>query len=191
MAPTPTTSNVIVGQATMYTAPANTTAPADTLADGATWLTPWVYSGATNEGVSFLVSSNTQDINIEEQSTPVMVLTTSKNIRIQATLSEDTLETMKLAYGGGTITTVAAATGVPGKKTLTLADPLDQLAVGFEGINPQGFFRRVYIPQVVSVADVTTAYRRAAGERLYAVELRAICPPSSIKIVDKTAAPLA
>lgn len=188
--PTPTTANVLVGAATLYTAPAGTSQPADTLADGATWLTPWVYAGATEEGVSLLVSTDTNDIRIEEQSTPVMVLVNAKNVRIQAALSEDTIDNMKLAYGGGSIATQAAASAVIGKKTLTLVDTLDQLAVGFEGVSPQGFFRRVYIPQVLSVADVTTAYRRAANNRAYQLELRAICPSSSIKIVDKTAAAL-
>ena len=60
-----------------------------------------------------------------------------------------------------------------------------QLAVGFDGINPYGFFRRVYIPSVLSVASVTTAYRRAAAERQYAVQLRAVCDPSLIVIRDK------
>jgi hypothetical protein len=183
-----TTTNVLVGNATLYTAPANTAAPADTLADGAAWLTPWVHVGGTEEGVSFAVGVDTNDIRIEEQSTPVLVTVNQRNVRIMAALSEDTIENMKLAYGGGTIATQAAAAGVIGKKTLTLSESLDSLAAGFEGKSPQGFFRRVYIPRIISVADVTTVYRRAAGNRSYAVEFRAICPIEQITITDKTAA---
>lgn len=182
------TTKVIVGYATMYTAPKNTAAPLDTLAESAPWLSPWVSPGATEEGVSFAVGTDTGDIRIEEQATPVLVLVTAKNVRVLVTLSEDTVENMKLAYGGGTIVTTAAGTGQPGKKTLTLSNSLDQLAVGFESINSFGFWRRVYVPSVLSVADVTTAYRRAANNRAYNVELRAVCDPSEIKIVDKTAA---
>src|SRR4051812_12763833 len=99
--PTPNTASVLVGQATLYTAPADTAQPADTLAEGATWLTPWTYVGGTEEGVSFLVGTDTNDIRIEEQSTPVMVVVTNKNVRVTTSLSEDTVDTMKLAYGGG------------------------------------------------------------------------------------------
>lgn len=183
-----TTTNVLVGMATLYTSPSGTAAVADTLADGAEWPTPWVNAGATEEGVSFAVGSDTNMIRIEEQSTPVRVTMNTRNIRILAALSEDTVETMKLAYGGGTITTQAAATGTIGKKTLALSDTLDELAAGFEGKSPAGFFRRVYIPRVVSLADITTVYRRAENNRSYAVELTSIAKPADILIVDKTAA---
>lgn len=184
------TAKVIVGVATLYTAPKNTAAPLDTLAENAAWSAPWVQVGGTEEGVSLAVGTDTADIRIEEQATPVLVVTTANNIRILTTLSEDTVENMKLAYGGGSIVTTAAASGQPGKKTLSLSNTLDQLAVGFEAINADGFWRRVYIPSVLSVADVTTAYRRAANNRAYNVELRAVCDPSLVKIVDKTAAAL-
>lgn len=182
------TTRVIVGAATLYTAPKDTAMPVDTLAEGADWPAPWVHVGGSEEGVSFAVGTDTGDIRIEEQATPVLVVVAAKNVRVLVTLSEDTVENMKLAYGGGTIVTTAAAAGQPGKKTLTLANSLDQLAVGFEGLNSFGFWRRVYIPSVLSVADVTTAYRRAANNRSYNVELRAVCDPSAIKIVEKTAA---
>lgn len=184
------TSKVIVGNASIFTAPANTALIADTVAPGTDWTAPWVNVGGTEEGVTLAVGTDTQDIRIEEQSTPVAVLVTNRNVRVRFAMSEDTVENMKIAYGGGTITTVAAASTQPGKKTLALSDSLDKLAVGFEGLNSFGFFRRVYIPAVLSLADVETAYRRAANNRAYAVELRAICKPSEILVVDKTAAPL-
>lgn len=184
------TAKVLVGTATLYTAPKGTAAPLDTLAEGVAWSAPWVHVGGSEEGVSFAVGTDTGDIRIEEQATPVLVVVTAKNIRVLVTLSEDTVENMKLAYGGGSIVTTAAASGQPGKKTLTLSNSLDQLACGFEGLNADGFWRRVYIPSVLSVADVTTAYRRAANNRAYNVELRAVCDPSEIKIVEKTAAAL-
>ena len=184
------TVNVLVGAASLYTAPVGTAMPPDTLAAGTEWASPWTSVGATEEGMSFAVGSDTVDIRIEEQSTPVLVVMNTRNIRVLAALSEDTVESMKLGYGGGTIVTTAPATGVAGKKTLTLSDTLDMLACGFEGRSPAGLFRRVLIPKVVSVADITTAYRRAANNRSYAIELRALSPSSAIAIVDATAAPL-
>jgi hypothetical protein len=181
------TANVLVGQAALYTAPVGTIYPLDTLAPGVPWLTPWVHVGATEEGVGFAVGSDTADIRIEEQATPVMVVMNSRNIRVIVSLSEDTVETMKLAYGGGTIVTQAAGVGVIGKKTLTLSDELETLAAGFEGRSPAGLFRRVIIPRIISVADVTTTYRRATNNRAYSIELRAICAASEIRVCDQTA----
>lgn len=183
------TAKVIVGHASIFTAPENTVAPLDGVDVGTDWSAPWKNVGATEEGVSFAVGTDTNDIRVEEQVQPVAILVTSRNVRAMFALSEDTLESMKLAYGGGVIATQAPGpAGIVGKSTLSLSDSFERLALGFEGLNSFGFFRRVYIPSVLSVADVTTPYRRAANNRSYAVELRAVCKSSDIKIVDKTAA---
>ena len=181
-------TKVIAGVATLYTAPVGTAMPADTVAEGVAWASTWVHHGATEEGISFINGTDTNDIFVEEQSPPARILVSRRNVRVTFALAEDVVASMKLSYGGGVSTPVVAGTGQPGKTTLTLSDTLDEVAVGFEAINAFGFWRRVHIPRAVSVADVTTTYRRATNNRSYAVELRAICASSDIKIVDKTAA---
>jgi len=186
-----TPTNVLVGAGTMYVGPANTPPPADSVPLGGTWPAAWVNPGATEQGLSFSVNSQTQDIMVEEQSTPVLVVITTKQVQVAVTLSEDTVANMKLAYGGGTLTTTAAGaagSGIAPKTTLTLNDNLDSLAVAFEGRNVAGLARRVYIPVVISAAQVQTSYRRAANNRSYPVTLRAICPPTAITISDITGA---
>lgn len=193
-------TNVVAGYAVAFTAPVGTAFPAQDIPANqgvggvlTDWSAPWVNIGATQEGVTFGVVENSNDIPIEEQSTPALVTITSMDISVAVVLSEDTLETLKLAYGGGTITTTAAATGQIGKKVLALADPssgVSQLALGFDAPNKQGFYRRVQIPRVLAVANVQTAYRRAADSRRYAVTFRAISPPNQISVIDKTAAAL-
>lgn len=184
----PDTTKVIVGEAYMYTAPASTTMPADTVAEGASWGGSWTYVGGTEEGVTLTHSADTNEIRIEEVSLPVRIIKTSTTFSLTASLSEDTVETMKLAYSGATITTTAAGVSQPGKKTLVLSDVFTELAVGFEATNSFGFWRRVYVPRILSMASVGTPYRRAAGARVYPIEFRAICKPSEIQIVEKTAA---
>jgi hypothetical protein len=187
MAPNPDTSAVLVGYARAYTAPAGTAMPADTVAFDGTWPVGWTYIGATEEGVTQTIGTDTATIAIEEQSIPVLTVVNAKTFTLAFSLSEDTLESIKLAAGGGNIVTTAAATGVIGKKVLTLSDTLDQLAVGFEAINKQGFFRRVYVPSVLSTGTVGTPYRRAANNRAYPVELHATCRPDQIVFTEKTA----
>lgn len=192
-------TQVFVGEARLFTAPFGTAYPADDVPANqgvngviADWTAPagWLAAGATQEGVTLGVVQNTNDIPIEEQSTPALVTVSSTEISVATVLSEDVLETLKLAYGGGTITTTAAATGIIGKKQLVLAEGISKLALGLDGFNKYGFFRRVKIPSVLPVANVQTAYRRAADARRYAVTFRAICKPSDITIYDKTAASL-
>lgn len=183
------TSNVLVGTASVFTAPSGTAAVADTVAAGQAWGSPWTYIGATEEGLTLAVGTSTANINVEEQSTPVLVVTNEVTIEMRFSLSEDTVESMKLAYGaGGTISTITGATGIAAKKRLTLSSLLAKLTAGFEGVNAAGFPRRVYVPAVLSVGDVETRYRRAANNRSYPAVLRAVCDPSVVVIDDWTAA---
>jgi hypothetical protein len=183
-------TKVIVGQAQLYTGPYSATSPlalpAESVALGGAWPVGWVASGATEEGVTLAVGRETEDIMIEEQMTPVDVTTTSMNIRVETVLSEDTLETWKLAYGGGTIVTTAAGPAQIAKKELTIASDLTRLALGFEAKNEFGFFRRVLIPIVVSIADVEWQARRAVNARRLATSFRCLAAPEEIEIVDKT-----
>lgn len=188
-APSIVTTNVLVGTANLFTAPSGTAAVADTIVAGDTWGSPWTYIGATEEGVTVAYNTTTGNITVEEQATPVLVVTTEVGFELRFALSEDTVESMKLAYGaGGSIATISGATGIAAKKRLTLSSSLTKLACGFEGVNAAGFPRRVYVPAVLSVGDVETRYRRAANNRAYPTVLRAICDPSLIKIDDWTAA---
>jgi hypothetical protein len=196
--PAYTRQNVLVGQARgfMQKIVTGTVAalPADTVALGGAWPSTgtniWVPIGGTSEGLNLRFQRSTQDVNIEEQVTPVQVNTTGLDISVEMILSEDTMETMVKAYGGGSIVTTAAATGQIGKKTLTIATDLDTYAFGFETQNEFGFFRRVLIPSVVSVGQAETLYRRAQDARRYAVSLRVLCAPEEIIVIDKTAAAL-
>lgn len=193
--PAYTRQKVLVGQARMFLQkllPTSVPAlPANTVALNGAWPSTgtniWVPVGATQEGLNLRFQRSTQDITIEEQLTPVAVNTTGLDISAEIVLSEDTLETMVTAYGGGTITTTAASSGVIGSKNLVIGSDLDQYAFGFETQDSAGFFRRVMIPTVVSVGQAETMYRRAQDARRYAVSLRVLCAPEEIVVIEKTA----
>jgi hypothetical protein len=155
---------------------------------GQAWGGNWVAVGATNEGVTFAVDAKTNDIDVEEQMTPVLVTIDSEDISVSFTSAEDIVANMQLAYGTGSVLTQAATGSIIGKTTYTLGKTLNQYSVGFEAVNSFGLFRRVYIPLVVSAASkVETVYRRAKAERMYAVTLRALCDPTQIVITEQTA----
>lgn len=183
---TRTLSNVKWGYADTWHAAADTVEPASaaTLSEPATG---WTGVGYTSEGVTMEVGKDTEMVRVEESLTPAGIVVTGSDVKITFEIAEDTLEARQLAYGLGTISTTAAATGQIGKKTLTLDDSLDVIALCFIADNAQGFRDRVYIPRMMSSGAVGTAYQRAA-KRVFPVEFTAICELAAIKIVKQTAA---
>jgi hypothetical protein len=186
---------IMAGQVQVYLAPYNETTPAvlpaESVALGGTWPTtpqPWAPIGATEQGVSLLFRRSTQSLMIEEQMTPVAVETTEIECKVEAVLAEDTFETMRVAYGGGTITTTAAGVGQIGKKELVISSDLEHFALGLEGKNTYGFWRRVLVPDIVSIADVEQVNRRAASLRLYKVSFWSLVKPEDMDWAEMTAA---
>lgn len=185
---------VLVGLARLFVGAYNPTTPlalpANTVALNGTWPVGWTPIGATEEGVAFNFSRSTESVRIEEQATPVHKNTSELDWNIEAVLSEDSLETMKLALGGGTITVTPPATGVPGTRTLVISTDMDKLCLGMEGQNEFGFWRRFRIPLITSEGNVAARYRRAADARRYNVKLNALCAPEEVEIVEMNLAAL-
>jgi hypothetical protein len=192
--PAYTAANVLTGSAKMYTQIYNPQSPpvtpVDTLALGALWAAPWTPIGATESGVTFSFKRATDDITIDEQVTPVDKRTKDVNFTMDVELSEDTINSMVLAYGGGGIVTTAAASGVPGVKVLTISSDLTYFAFGFEGINPYGMPRRVVVPISVSTANAKTQYQRAKKQRTYSTSFESLVAPELVVIREITAAAL-
>ena len=183
-------TNVLVGYTNMYIGPVGTGAPADTVAFNTAWDTSipaWYFPGFTEKGLTINFDRKEKRHMVEEISIPAQITTDSSAFKVQFGLAESTLENMRYAFGAGTITTTAASSGQIGKKTLVLSDDLEVFALGFEAKNPQGFFRRVIIPRVVSVGKLKTEFDRSKNMQIWNVEFEAICPLDTIQIYEKTA----
>jgi len=184
--------NVLRGMAALWVGAYSTTAPltlpGNGLALGGDWADVtlgnilWKPVGATESGVTMRFTRETTDISIEEQVNPVDVATNTLDPRVECTLAEDTLNSMSLAYGGGTIETVAPTATTVGTQELTISEEVTHLTLGMEGVNNKGFWRRVLFQDVLSVAEVETSYRRAETQRLYAVSFRLVSPLSQLKV---------
>lgn len=198
MIPRYTRKNVVRGVAAIWTRPQSdlATLPANDLDLGGDWAGVkgdplWTPIGASESGATMRFSRSTNDITIEEQMNPTDIATTALDPRLEITLSEDTLETMKLAYGGGQITTVAPTATMPGYRELKIAEEIEHLTIGLEGINSKTKWRRVLWLDVLSVADVETSYRRAETQRLYACSFRLVSPIADTIIREWNLAPTA
>lgn len=185
-------ANVVVGLAALFYQPYNSASPpampADTVLSGTAWPSPWVRIGATNEGVNLGFARETTDIRIEEQANPVDTRTSTLGFNITTVLAEDTLESMLLAFGGGSISVVAAGVGTWGYRNLTISDEMTDFSLGFEGQNKHGYPRRFIVPVVKSVAEVESPYRRAE-KHMYNVTFRSLSPLSESPIHDITTPP--
>lgn len=188
-------NNVVVGNAYGFICPwlQPTVTPliADDEAffDPALWISPWTTIGATHEGFKVNVDVSTTTVNIEEQSLPVAEQVESKGFHIEAALAEDTLESMRLSWGGSAITVTAAGVGQPGKRTMSLSDDLNYYTFALEMRNHYGFARRIYVPKVSVSGSGDTAFRRAADKRTYPLRITSLCKPSEIQVVEFTSVP--
>lgn len=188
--PNYTTTNVLYGTGILFTAAVGTAVPSDqNLGVGTSWTgLGWGYVGATEAGVTVTFNPSTQNINIEEQPTPVGVAVNTADLQVTCSLSEETLANVNLAWGnGGTVAVTPAGAGQPGKSVLTLSTNFQTMAIAVVGKNQLGFARVLSIPTVISAGQVQTAYRRAAQQRLYPLTLSAICPFNQITWTDLTA----
>jgi hypothetical protein len=187
-------NNINTGVASMYVQPYNVASPpalpADTVTLGTVWSAPWVSLGASDSGLQFMFSRKTNNIKIEEQVVQVDVATTDLTFSMDVTLAEDTLATMQLAYGGGTVTTTAAASGVPGTRSLVISTDLSTFSFGFEVKQENGFWRRYLIPKVKSVGNIKTVFSRAKDKRMYAVSFESLVAPEQVTVREQFAAAL-
>jgi hypothetical protein len=188
--PNYTVTNVLYGIGILFTATPGTAVPSDqNLGVGSAWTgLGWAYVGATEAGVTVTFNPSVQDLNIEEQPTPVAVAVSTATLQITCSLAEETLANVNMAWGnGGSIAVTPAGAGQPGKQVLTLSTNFQTMACALVGKNQLGYARVLSVPTVNSAGQVQTAYRRAAAQRLYPLTLNAVCPFNQITWTDLTA----
>lgn len=187
-------TKVLTGVVALYIGAYSSTSPlalpARTVALGGAWPVGWTPIGATEDGVTENFQRSTQKIMIEEQATAVIEETETIDWNFEATLSQDTLDSMKLAFGGGTITVVPPASGVPGYRKLVISTTMDQLCLGMEGKNSYGMPTRYNVPLINSTGNVSKKNRRAADARRYATKFNVLCAPEEVIIEEIYAAAL-
>lgn len=172
--------NVVVGLAVGFVAEVGTALPADTVEFAGDWGVDWVQAGGTEEGWRLGSNTSTTPHKIEEQPNPVLTTLDSRDFNIAASLAEDTLDSMRLAFGGGTIT----VDGITGVTTFTLSDGIDEFMVGLDMMTVGGKTRRIILPRASGSGNVDVAFRRAAAKRLWPVQFTMLNKPSELIIKD-------
>lgn len=102
------------------------------------WGTAWggVYRdvGGLDGGLGFNIGMDYTDITFDQSIDPVAVIASGRNIRLTAGMAEITLQNLKDAITQGTISTVAASSGVRGHSDLSLDSTIavNYLTAGFD-----------------------------------------------------------
>jgi hypothetical protein len=176
-----TSAEVLVGPGTLWTAPFATVFPADpTVAPAAAW----VEIGYSAEGWTFSVGREFADILAAEILDPLKIVQTARDIHMAGAVLQASLDNLKLALGGGTISTV---TGPPAyKKYVPVADtgtPPTPVALLFRGNAPEvagvAKTREVQIPQCISIAAVELAHGKAPAVSTVAFDFRLTKPDTA------------
>lgn len=188
-------NNVVVGQAAVIFAPANTALPDPTTAvmTDPFSLTPfntvpgtWTPCGATDQGWKFSAKKDTTEVNVEEQSTPVATNITKQTVALEGALSEDVSATLALVLNA-TTTATAAGAGTPGYDSITIQDAPVHYAAVLLTSNDKGFPRWIYIPDCVSLNDAEVSFRRASDKRMYNCVFSSVCNIDLIQVINFTA----
>ena len=147
----------------------------------------WVDVGFSEDGWNFVAENEYGFWTPAELVDPIATVKDSQELHFRGVAAEFTLETMKIALGGGTITIEDAGTGGSVDAIHKYVPPastgFDFFSVLFrvegEGTNYETGVSRVrdfYVPKCISIAAMDVAHTKGANPSLVAIDLQAIKP---------------
>lgn len=171
--PTIATPNVLVDPGYLFWAPLATALPTNTVAGSVftdSWASAWVPLGATEEGSTFNYSSTVEPVTVAELFDPVRYATTSREGSMAFNLADWTLNNLKRALNGGTVTTVSGT----GATTLTSYEPPDpgdevRAMIGWES---QDNTVRIIIRQALNGGEIASAFQKAPAKAVIACQFQ-------------------
>lgn len=187
-----TATNLIAGPATLYTGDFGETEPADTAVASGPGV-DYADAGGTQDGVKLIVEQEYMELEVDQIVDIAGRRLTKRDVKVATNLAEPTLENLKFALNGGTITT--GGTGGTAYKAYdpamdTSATQPTYISILLDGYAPNGKVRRVIVRKVLSVEKVESSYKKD-DQTLFPVTFSAHWVSASIKpfhIVDGTAA---
>lgn len=156
-----TVSNLVLGPASLYVADfgaaetglvtlANlTTAPAGPFRD----------VGATTDGVTLTIEQEYTELEADQVIDVAGSRLVKRNFTIETNMAELTLENLKVALNGGTVTTATGTTTYTPITKPTSAEP-SYLALVIDGTAPSGKPRRIIVRKALSTEGTEFAYNK-------------------------------
>lgn len=152
-------SEVVVGASgTVYVAAEGTAVPTDLTALSASWTNIGYVS---EDGVKFTGGSSVEDIGAWQSQYPIRKIITSRTASVEFVMRQWNGETLKLAFGGGSVVTAGGNTTYAPPSASTL----DPRAMVIEWVDGTETFRLV-IPRGMVSGDVQTDLVRSSAADL-------------------------
>lgn len=158
------TDSLLAGSVGIYSAPVGTPMPAFPAQGSLVVVSSvWQGFGFTDSGVKSSYAPTYKAITADESMSTIINLKTGENLKLSFALKEGTLENMKRAISGATLSTVAAGAGQPELVTLDLggSQQYDELSLLLVGRSPySGFPRMVQVYRTIPTANVEQTYKK-------------------------------
>lgn len=169
-------TNIALGPGLLYVAPLGSALPAS-LDD--TWPVAWTLLGYTNDGSSQSYAPAYDDVTVAEELEVIDASPTGRTISVSFTLAELTNKNLRIAFNGGTITSVPVAGAV--LRAHTTFEPPD---LGVElhtmlGFQSEDTLERIVWRDTKQVGTVETARRKGADKAGIPAEFRAFKPANA------------
>lgn len=166
-------TNLTMGPGELYHAPFDTAEPADEEVSNRIPETSvsgdWADLGGTNGGVTLELSLDYTELEVDQIVDIVGRRLTKREMKLNTSLAETTLENLKIANNGGTITTGTGYATFDPKMDTSAATP-EYIALIFDGVNGgDSRRRRVIARRVLSVAGIGQEYSKDS-QTLFPVE---------------------
>lgn len=167
------------GPGRIYYAPLATAIPTFTAAASkltGTW-TSWLEVGATDDGLTYSESTDTEDVRVAESLYAVRTQTTGKTASVALSISHISDVNWRLASNGGTITT--SGTGVTKMSTYVppLAGSEIRVMLGFQSLDDDEI---IVWPQVFNTGGFETARAGFADKHVLPVEFSVELPDPAV-----------
>lgn len=182
-----TTTNLIMGPATLYLGAFGATEPADTDVNTTPPASTWTDVGGTQDGVKITIDQTYTPLEVDQIVDVPGSRLTKRAVMVETNLAEPTLENLKLLLNDGTAASGAGYKSLEPIYASSATQPTYR-ALLLDGYAPTQLRRRLIVRKVLSTEKVESTYKKDS-QTLFTVKWDAFYVTSSIapfKYIDAT-----
>ncbi|MCQ8831757.1 phage tail tube protein [Streptomyces malaysiensis] len=182
-----TTTNLIMGPATLYLADFGATEPTDTAVNDAPAASAWTDLGGTQDGCKLTIDQTYTDLEVDQAVDVVGARLTKRVFTIETNLAEPTLENLRYILNDGT---AASGSGFKSFEPIYASSATQPTyrAILLDGYGPNQLRRRILVRKCLSSDKVESTYKKDS-QTLFTVKWSGFFVTSGIapfKLIDAT-----
>jgi hypothetical protein len=154
-----TTSNLLLGPATLYQGTFGATEPAETAVNSTPQASAWTDMGGTMDGVKLTIDQTYTALEVDQIVDRAGSRLTKRDMAVETSLAEATLENLAVAMNSGTAASGAGYKSLEPNFASSATQP-NYTALLFDGWGANSFRRRVIVRKTLSTDSVEMAYTK-------------------------------